>query len=518
MKIHCPHCGVKGSADDSYRGKQVKCPKCQGVFTALTAIAEPPPKIDQTPPNVEQPAEVEKSVEPEAVISSAVVEDVAEVPEQQEDVADDAWLEEEISDILAAEDAPEGDRSQPEASVEPVAPQEDVFNWKDIALEIDEEMAKGVEETKKEDGDPASLSEFFTDDAPAADFMEQKEGQRVEPLAEAVMPVVDGEAVALLQPTPPAPPLPAGLPKKEGPAVEKPAKKEIETEPYGMDKEQCWQCGKKDSVGVPFIAKDGRLYCSDCLPRETSEAEAQADDLPLDYQKSEGVGKAAVAPEKPRCSFTIIGLLKEAWAQTKGVKATIWAGSAVMYLTLLILVAGGSILLPPQINSHGGVNIAGVLGNALLQLLINVMMVIFSAGLLLIGIRKVEGEAIAWKMVFEGFAVAGKLVVATILQTLLIFIGFLLLVLPGIYLVIGYAMTIPLIVDQKMSPWQAMETSRKAIHVKWWRFFGLYLVMGLIFIVSTMLLGLGLIWTWPMFIVLGGVVYHSLFRMDNRAE
>ena len=28
----CPHCGVKGAADDSYRGKMVKCPKCETVF------------------------------------------------------------------------------------------------------------------------------------------------------------------------------------------------------------------------------------------------------------------------------------------------------------------------------------------------------------------------------------------------------------------------------------------------------------------------------------------------------
>ena len=41
---------------------------------------------------------------------------------------------------------------------------------------------------------------------------------------------------------------------------------EIELEPYGIDKEQCWQCGKIDSIGEPFIARNGRLYCKDCAP------------------------------------------------------------------------------------------------------------------------------------------------------------------------------------------------------------------------------------------------------------
>ena len=38
MKMLCPHCGVKGSADDSYQGKTVKCPKCQEVFVAVPDI------------------------------------------------------------------------------------------------------------------------------------------------------------------------------------------------------------------------------------------------------------------------------------------------------------------------------------------------------------------------------------------------------------------------------------------------------------------------------------------------
>ncbi|MFH0782242.1 MAG: hypothetical protein V2B20_09875 [Pseudomonadota bacterium] len=518
MKIQCPHCGVKGSADDSYNGKQVKCPKCQGVFAALIAIAEVPPKDQEPSPYILKPTE------PEALISPAVIEEVAEGIEQQEDVADgtgevedSAWSDEDNIDILTAEAAPEIDRSQPEVKAETVVEREDVFNWTDIASEIDEEMAKGAERSKEEDGDPASLNDFFTDGAPAVhDFIAQSVGQRVEQSVEAIAPVTDAAQVVDEHPVPSVQSLDTGLPE-EGQAVEKVAQVEIENQPYGMDKEQCWQCGKKDSVGVPFIAKDGRLYCSDCLPVEISEAEEEADDLPSDCI-SEDIGQTADAQEGSSYRFTIIGLLKEAWAQTKGVKATVWAGSAVMYLTLLILVTAGSFLLPSQINNYDGVNLTGALGRVLFQLIVNVILVIFSAGLLLIGIRKVVGEPIAWKMVFEGFSVSGKLVVATILQTLLVVIGLLLLVLPGIYLAIGYTMTVPLIVDRKMSPWQAMETSRKAIHGKWWRMFGLSIVMGLISMVSALPLGLGLIWIWPMFVVLGGVVYHSLFGIDKRAE
>jgi len=39
MKLLCPHCGVKGSAEDLYSGRTVKCPKCQGVFEVKPDMA-----------------------------------------------------------------------------------------------------------------------------------------------------------------------------------------------------------------------------------------------------------------------------------------------------------------------------------------------------------------------------------------------------------------------------------------------------------------------------------------------
>ena len=39
MKIHCPHCGVKGSTEDSYNGRKVKCPKCTTIFEVKQDMA-----------------------------------------------------------------------------------------------------------------------------------------------------------------------------------------------------------------------------------------------------------------------------------------------------------------------------------------------------------------------------------------------------------------------------------------------------------------------------------------------
>ena len=63
-------------------------------------------------------------------------------------------------------------------------------------------------------------------------------------------------------------------------------------------------------------------------------------------------------------------------------------------------------------------------------------------------------------------------------------------------------MVLPLMLDRGLGPWEAMEASRRAIHKVWWKVFGIFLIMGLIYLVSAIPLGFGLIWTVPMFFVL----------------
>jgi uncharacterized membrane protein len=94
-------------------------------------------------------------------------------------------------------------------------------------------------------------------------------------------------------------------------------------------------------------------------------------------------------------------------------------------------------------------------------------------------------------------------------------LGFALLIIPGIYLSIGYMMTYPLIMDKDLSPWEAMEASRKAIHHHWFQIFGLFFVMGLIFIASALPLGIGLFWSIPMGVIMTGIIYRTIFGTEK---
>jgi hypothetical protein len=454
----------------------------------------------------------------------------------------------------------DGNLTEPETETQ-AAEQEETLNWEEIASEIDLQLAEDEMEEEHEEtleGEPADLSTFEDDlEELACDLglkaMEDSEtdGEPDENIwAYSEEDHAEIKENDLMEESPQLEP--ADLEGYIQEIEEEPAKTasigedyeewtledevqlvqeedletdEIELQPYAIDQEQCWQCGKQNSDGNPFIVQNGRTYCIDCAPVEESEDWEEMENSSRNqfmddtlYAEEPEVGDtdfADNAPGRSYSDFSIGGAIREGWAKTEGAKGSIWAGSAVMYLVCLVLVAGGAFLMPSLDNDPANIDITGLVGSLLFPSVTGVFSVLFSAGLLLMGIRKVAGEQISWTMIFKGFSCAVKIIVATILQFILVIIGFLFLILPGIYLAVGYTMTIPLIIDKGLSPWRAMEMSRKAVHEVWWRVAGLFIVMEFIFLASLIPLGFGLVWTWPMFIVLVGVVYRRLFGKEN---
>lgn len=210
--------------------------------------------------------------------------------------------------------------------------------------------------------------------------------------------------------------------------------------------------------------------------------------------------------------FAIGAILKEAWQKTSGVKGPVW-GAMFMAVMVLLAMAVGVRMLAAMFGGDGD-NFA--LGMAL-QITSTVAIYPIIAGVMMIGIRRSVELPVNWKMAFGYYSFLLPLVVSYLLVTVLTLVGFLLLLLPGIYLSLAYIMVMPLVVDKGMTPWQAMETSRKAIHKHWFKVFGLYFVMMLIILVSLVPLGLGLIWTMPMVIMVGAILYRELFEVSEKA-
>jgi uncharacterized membrane protein len=207
-----------------------------------------------------------------------------------------------------------------------------------------------------------------------------------------------------------------------------------------------------------------------------------------------------------RYDFAIGDVLREAWAKTSGMKGAFWGAAVLMYLAYMAIAVVGALVLKGSAVLSMGFNI--VLGA--------IAPVLF-LGLLSIGIRRAKGLNVAFETGFGSFNRASTAFIAGLLSTVLIYVGLFLLIIPGLYLAIGYSMAMALIVDRNLTPWQALETSRKAVSKRWFQFFGLFFVMGLLVIVSMIPLGIGLIWTAPWSVNVIGVAYRRTFGVAQTA-
>lgn len=208
--------------------------------------------------------------------------------------------------------------------------------------------------------------------------------------------------------------------------------------------------------------------------------------------------------------FTIGDLLSEAWQRVKGTKGIIIGGFVVFYAVLLV----ASFLI------GGFFGILGVVSDSpMLTVVVEMVVGIFAsalaypfmAGINMIGIRRAADQPISFNDIFSHFGRTVPLVITAIISMLLIYLGMILLIIPGLYLAIAYMLAIPLVVERGLSPWQALETSRKAISQHWFKVFGLFLLLGLITGISAIPLGIGLVWTIPLFTVAIGILYRTIF-------
>jgi hypothetical protein len=199
--------------------------------------------------------------------------------------------------------------------------------------------------------------------------------------------------------------------------------------------------------------------------------------------------------------FTIEEVMKEGWRLTSGFKLTFWGVAIVFFVAMAIV---GGIL---------GVVLAkvGIPGLVVRQIVSSALGGVAALCIYTLGFRRAAGLPTSMGDAFSKLDQWLPAIIAGILVTVIVLLGFLLLLIPGIYLGVAYCMTVPLIADRKMGVWDAMETSRKAVSHKWFTIAGTFLVVGLLTVLSAVLLFIPLIWTAPWYLACHGVVYRRVF-------
>ncbi|HTA29314.1 MAG TPA: protein kinase, partial [Candidatus Cybelea sp.] len=133
-------------------------------------------------------------------------------------------------------------------------------------------------------------------------------------------------------------------------------------------------------------------------------------------------------------------------------------------------------------------------------------------GLLLYFLKKIRGETATVETAFSGFSNRFlHLFLAGFVTSLLTWLGFICFILPGIYLLIAWMFAIPLVMDNNLDFWSAMELSRKVVTKHWWKLLGFALTLTLLGFAGILALGVGLFVTSPLVLAALMYAYEDIF-------
>jgi len=234
--------------------------------------------------------------------------------------------------------------------------------------------------------------------------------------------------------------------------------------------------------------------------------------------------------------FSIGNVLEEGWGKVKGFKATAWGavGIVVLISILLYVLSRIAMLVLFMVPKHTLQPLA--------KFIVQLLQYPLYAGLQMLGVKHVLGYPVEATMVTDYYKdilrIVGVMLASAFIALIPSFIGGILIgiaanggisglvqailflasipfILLGLYLFVGYMFSLILVLDQNMSIFGAMKTSRKAVTQHWFKVFFTSTIMIIIVAISAIPLLIGLIWTVPWAYCVMGVLYKTIFSVQE---
>ncbi|GAA0820164.1 hypothetical protein KO495_06500 [Colwellia sp. D2M02] len=220
-------------------------------------------------------------------------------------------------------------------------------------------------------------------------------------------------------------------------------------------------------------------------------------------------------------------IFKEAWQKTLQSRMSINIGLCFILLlgTLVSLTAS---------NLMGGIEAVLKDQNAMSILNIVVTIVIwpFLAGVEMMGVLHARGQETRAIMVFSFLQRGSWVALCALLTSILVGLGFQLYMVPGIILAVLLSLTIPLVVDKKLSPLAAIKVSVLSLRFKFFQIFRLYLFLFIALLVLAMPVALladsaigpvaimlflfGMTFLAPLYYNVKGILYREIFAVKTK--
>lgn len=201
--------------------------------------------------------------------------------------------------------------------------------------------------------------------------------------------------------------------------------------------------------------------------------------------------------------FSISEMISEGWSYVNGSKMNFFIGGLIVGL---IQMCFGMFLFFLE---KAGLDILSSGFNILLSAVVAVISVGF---LFLVQKRLDSASGGTTEYFFKTKPFIANLFIANLLQMIFITIGLVFLVIPGIYLMVALSLTNWVLISYpETSPMQAIKISMKVVNKRFFSLLGLFIVLGVILMISAIPFGIGLIWTFPLSALSVGIVFRKIF-------
>lgn len=234
------------------------------------------------------------------------------------------------------------------------------------------------------------------------------------------------------------------------------------------------------------------------------------------------IGGSVERAVKGEYSIDVKAVLSEAWQHT------IKSRMSINVALLLVLIFGMMVSFIAS-SFFGGIEL--VIKDPQLLQLINVIVTIavwpFIAGIEMMGVYHAINRPTKSKMALSFLHRGSWVALCALLTSILISIGFQLLIVPGVLLAVLLSLTVPLVVEKKLTPVQAIVLSIKALRFKIVPLLSIYIVLFLALIGLTLPIALliesslaplgivvflfGFSYLAPWYYNIKGVLYREIF-------
>ena len=215
------------------------------------------------------------------------------------------------------------------------------------------------------------------------------------------------------------------------------------------------------------------------------------------------------------------GALSEAVEQFKSNAGT-WIAAVVIVFAISLVLSGllAKLVTPsmpvpvpgapgmPPVMPTPSFNFPMLLIISLISMVINSLL---GAGLFRMATKQMRGQAIAIGDVFDFGDVAVQAIIGGVLVGLIIYIGMILCILPGLVLGGLLMFTFPLIVDKKMAALEAMSASVNALKSQWLMATVFGIVVGVVYSIGILFCFVGVFVTAPIALLSIAVLYRNFF-------